>query len=123
MNVKFAKSMLVGLAVVLALLFCVQGCKKEEPTAKQSTSQMHDHADHMNAEMTETTNEIAKTAEETVAAGEQTTCPVMVGRPIDKNLFVEYEGKKVYFCCQGCVATFNADPEKYIAKLPQFQEK
>jgi YHS domain-containing protein len=52
-------------------------------------------------------------------AGEQTTCPVM-GGPIDKSIFVEYQGKKVYFCCKGCVAEFQKEPEKYLAKLPQF---
>lgn len=56
--------------------------------------------------------QIAQTAE-------QTTCPVM-GGPIDKNIFIEYQGKKVYFCCNGCPATFKANPEKYISKLPQF---
>jgi YHS domain-containing protein len=54
-----------------------------------------------------------------VVAGEQTTCPVM-GGAIDKAIFVEYKGKKVYFCCPACVETFKANPEKYVAKLPQF---
>lgn len=56
------------------------------------------------------------------ASGEQTLCPVM-GNPIDKNVFVEYEGKKVYFCCPGCIEKFQAEPEKYLSKLPQFQNK
>ena len=51
----------------------------------------------------------------------QKTCPVM-GSPIDKNIFVEYKGKKVYFCCKACPEKFLADPNKYIAKLPQFQQ-
>jgi hypothetical protein len=51
---------------------------------------------------------------------EQTTCPVMAGA-IDKNIFVEYKGKKVYFCCAGCKEKFEAEPEKYLAKLPQFK--
>ena len=55
------------------------------------------------------------------ASAEQTVCPVM-GNKIDKNVFVEYKGKKVYFCCADCKAKFLADPEKYIAKLPQFQQ-
>ncbi len=63
-----------------------------------------------------------KTETSVAAAGEQTTCPVMVGKPIDKNLFVEYKGKKVYFCCKGCIAEFNKDPEKYVKLLPQFQQ-
>ena len=43
-----------------------------------------------------------------------------MGGAIDKNIFVEYQGKKVYFCCKDCVEKFKADPEKYLAKLPQF---
>lgn len=51
----------------------------------------------------------------------QTTCPIM-GMPIDKNIYTEYKGKKVYFCCASCIASFNKDPEKYVAKLPQFNK-
>ena len=54
--------------------------------------------------------------------GQQTTCPVM-GLPIDKDLFTVYKGKKVYFCCPGCKPEFEKDPEKYLAKLPQFKKK
>jgi YHS domain-containing protein len=53
---------------------------------------------------------------------EQTMCPVMDGNKINKDVFVEYKGKKVYFCCADCKAKFETDPEKYIAKLPQFQK-
>jgi len=51
---------------------------------------------------------------------EQTTCPVM-GGAINTNIFTEYKGKKVYFCCPSCKDVFEKDPEKYISKLPQFQ--
>ena len=47
----------------------------------------------------------------------------MEGNKIDKNVFVEYKGKKVYFCCADCKAKFLADPEKYVAKLPQFRNE
>ena len=53
-------------------------------------------------------------------ASEQTLCPVM-GNPINKKVFIEYKGQKVYFCCPGCDEKFTADPEKYLGKLPQFQ--
>jgi YHS domain-containing protein len=46
----------------------------------------------------------------------QKTCPVM-GGAIDKSVFVDYKGKRVYFCCSGCPATFKADPEKYLKIL------
>ena len=51
---------------------------------------------------------------------EQTLCPVM-GGAINKKYFIDYEGKKVYFCCPGCEKTFLNDPEKYLDKLPQFK--
>lgn len=54
------------------------------------------------------------------AGGEQTHCPVM-GGPIDKAIFTEYQGHKVYFCCQGCVAEFNKEPQKWVKDLPQFK--
>jgi len=56
-----------------------------------------------------------------VRGGEQTTCPVM-GGTINKNIFTEYKGKKVYFCCAGCIEKFEENPEEYISKLPQFKE-
>ena len=62
----------------------------------------------------------AKTEKTLSAAIEQTTCPVM-GGAINKNIFTEYKGKKVYFCCAGCEQQFKKDPEKYAAKLPQFK--
>jgi YHS domain-containing protein len=48
---------------------------------------------------------------------EQTLCPVM-GNPIQDDVFIEYKGVKVFFCCSGCDRKFKADPEKYIANLP-----
>jgi YHS domain-containing protein len=45
----------------------------------------------------------------------QTTCPVMGGK-IDTNVFADYDGKRVYFCCGACPAEFKKDPAKYIAK-------
>jgi YHS domain-containing protein len=52
---------------------------------------------------------------------EQTTCPVM-GGAINKNIYTEYKGKKVYFCCTECKGQFEKEPEKYLSKLPQFKK-
>lgn len=46
----------------------------------------------------------------------QTVCPVLQGN-IDKSVFVDYKGKRIYFCCKGCDAEFAKDPEKYLKKL------
>jgi len=62
-----------------------------------------------------------ETQEVSVAAVEQKICPVVAG-PIDKNIYTDYKGKRVYFCCQGCKVEFEKDPEKYVPKLPQFKE-
>jgi YHS domain-containing protein len=56
-----------------------------------------------------------KKDQKTGTAVEQTTCPVM-GNPINKDIFVEYNGKKVYFCCEQCKAEFLKAPEKYPLK-------
>ena len=46
----------------------------------------------------------------------QTTCPILGGK-IDKSLYVDYEGKRIYVCCPGCIAEVKKDPAKYIEKL------
>lgn len=54
------------------------------------------------------------------SAGEETkpqeTCPVMGGK-ISREIYVDYEGKRIYFCCPACIDTFKKDPEKYIQIL------
>ena len=48
----------------------------------------------------------------------QTMCPVMGGK-IDKNIYADHDGKRIYLCCAACVDTFKKDPEKYMAKLAE----
>ena len=55
-------------------------------------------------------------AQATQAEKKQTLCPVM-GGAINTNVFTVYEGKKVYFCCGGCIAPFKKDPAKFISKM------
>ena len=95
--------MIIALMVASLLVSCLSGltgCKKKsQPTAS---------------------SQAPAAANVASAAIMQTVCPVM-GNPIDKNIYTEYKDKKVYFCCKACVAKFEADPEKYLAKLPQFK--
>jgi YHS domain-containing protein len=46
----------------------------------------------------------------------QTECPVMGGK-INKALFVDYQGKRIYVCCQGCIGKVKENPEKYIKEI------
>jgi YHS domain-containing protein len=48
----------------------------------------------------------------------QTVCPVL-GNKIDKNVYTDYKGKRVYFCCAGCVEPFKKNPEQYLKKMKE----
>jgi YHS domain-containing protein len=90
---------------LISVLFVMNGCKKQTspPTMPMSAPPA------------------ANSVSQADSATEQTICPVM-GGAIDKNVFVEYLGKKVYFCCTQCKAQFEKNPEKYLPKLPQFKK-
>ncbi len=70
-----------------------------------------------------TTMALAEDGHAQHAAGEhgakivaQTTCPAMGGK-INKEQYVDYEGKRIYVCCKGCIAKIQKDPKKYIQKM------
>ena len=46
--------------------------------------------------------------EEQEAIKINTVCPVS-GEPIDQKKFVEFEGRKVYFCCDHCIEKYKKD--------------
>ena len=46
----------------------------------------------------------------------QTVCPVQGGK-INKNLYTDYQGQRVYFCCPECLPIFKKNPEAYLKKL------
>ena len=48
----------------------------------------------------------------------QTKCPVM-GGVIDREVYTDYDGFRIYFCCAGCDAEFHKDPERYLSEMRQ----
>ena len=96
MNVR-NKNLIMLLIVTTLMLTMFSGCKKKSESA------------------------VVTEAGKTAVAIEQTTCPVMEGA-INKELYTEHEGKKVYFCCPGCQEKFEAAPQEYLSKLPQFSK-
>lgn len=60
----------------------------------------------------------AKPAQEEETVKKQTTCPVMGGE-INKDLYVDAKGKRIYVCCKGCIEAVKKNPEKYIEKLAE----
>ena len=55
-------------------------------------------------------------APENAPAKPQTHCPVM-GKPVQKHVFTDHDGMRIYFCCPPCIAKFKADPEGYLKKM------
>ena len=99
-------------SLLLVGLIMLNGCKKSEPAPSETSAETMQH---------EQMAMVDEPAEAVAAAIEQTDCPVM-GGAINKAIFTEYKGKKVYFCCSPCKEKFEQEPEKYIAKLPQFNQ-
>ena len=46
----------------------------------------------------------------------QTRCPVS-GEEIDKTQYVDWNGRRIYFCCKKCVASFTKQPKLYLSNL------
>ena len=46
----------------------------------------------------------------------QQNCPIMGGK-INKSIFADFEGKRVYFCCPDCQEKFKAEPAKYVKQM------
>lgn len=44
-------------------------------------------------------------------------CPVTTTEKADPNIFVDFEGQRIHFCCQKCKRDFVADPDKYLENL------
>ncbi len=64
----------------------------------------------------------AFTAEEVVSyatLGNKVICPVMGGafNITEKSKKSVYQGKVYYFCCPGCKAPFEKNPEKYLKEV------
>ena len=47
----------------------------------------------------------------------QTTCPVTGNELKSKDIYTDYKGRRVYFCCSGCIPQFEKDPQKYLGIL------
>jgi YHS domain-containing protein len=48
--------------------------------------------------------------------GNQTKCPVL-GNDVNKSVYTDYQGNRIYFCCAGCIDAFNEDPQAYLQKM------
>ncbi len=49
----------------------------------------------------------------------QTTCPVSGEELEDRDLWVDYQGHRVYLCCKKCNKKFQAFPDRYLFEMYQ----
>lgn len=61
---------------------------------------------------------VSSAAAQELPPGTNTICPVLTDEPVDPSIFADYEGRRIYFCCQRCKKQFLADPGAYLANLP-----
>lgn len=47
----------------------------------------------------------------------QTTCPITGKELTSKTAFTDFEGRRVYFCCDGCKDPFMKDPQAGLTAL------
>lgn len=57
-----------------------------------------------------------KNTAKVVEKKKQTICPVL-GNPINKSVYTDYKGKRVYFCCAMCVGEFKKHPDEILKKM------
>jgi YHS domain-containing protein len=48
----------------------------------------------------------------------QTNCPVN-GKPINKTIYLDYQGRRIFFASEKCADKFVKEPAKYLDKLDQ----
>ena len=93
----------------------VAGCAREKSTEDSAGSAAKPADEPSSVKAGDASGSAAKRADVSDPKPQE-TCPVMGGE-INKDIFVDYQGKRVYFCCAGCESSFNKNPEKYIEKL------
>jgi YHS domain-containing protein len=47
----------------------------------------------------------------------QKTCPVSGETLEDRTVYSNFEGRRIYFCCQKCRDKFDNDPQEYLKKM------
>src|SRR2546422_514178 len=50
-------------------------------------------------------------------AGANKLCPVMTDQPTKAERFIDFQGKRIFFCCDKCLAKFKNQPQKYLMNL------
>lgn len=123
MRITTLVSALVLFGGTTLVLGCGSGDKQMKETS-EATSVEHEYHDHA-AAVQGAHGHHHQAGAPAESGGElvtQTTCPVMGGE-INKDLYVDVSGKRVYVCCAGCIEPIKMDPETYLNKLEKMGQK
>ncbi len=50
-------------------------------------------------------------------ASKTQTTDAISGKPVNRAVYADHEGKRIYFCCDNSRRSFRMDPEKYLNKF------
>ena len=101
----------VCIVAVCAAIILVYGCgSKETQQGAESKAAVEQQAQETAAESG--TQELKP----------QTVCPVMGGQ-IDKSMYVEKDGKRIYMCCEHCREGLTKNFEENVKKLAKMGQK
>lgn len=105
--------MMLASALMLGLVGCGGGSSSSTETASGTTSS-GDEMHHEQAASTEPTGAAVAPGQATI--GDTTTCPVTGETFVvtETSPHVEHNGLTYYFCCPGCDARFQANPDQYL---------
>ena len=92
---------------------------KNCPHANKDSCKMH--ADS-NCHMMNKNNMTGKQMNNMQSETGNATCPVM-NNPVNRDLYVDHNGKRIYVCCAMCVNEVKKNPDKYLKKLEKMGEK
>ncbi len=103
-------------AVMLGTGFWAIGCgnagdSEIKTDVRQNSRMSNANHDHNTSNVDEVSSSIV-----------QKTCPVM-GNPINKDLYADYDGKRIHVCCGACIDRVKGEPEKYLKKLAEMGEQ
>ena len=96
-------NLITKICLLLVTGLLIVGCEKEESQTAEPVAVE--------------TIQAAKEQPATASAGQaQTVCPLMGGK-INKAIYADYDGNRIYFCCAGCIDSFNKEPAKYVKQM------
>jgi uncharacterized membrane protein/YHS domain-containing protein len=55
---------------------------------------------------------------QSIPTGMNEWCPVTTDEKAEADIWLDFEGRRIYFCCKGCRKDFLANPGEFLGNLP-----